>query len=293
MKYEKFLLNNVAKMENKTAVIIGATGSLGNELCEYLLKLKANIIITTRNKQKGEDLIKELNKKYPAGNISCLELDLSSVSSTLEFIHKLIFMSVDYLVFSAGIYHLEKQMIDDKYERHYLVNYLNQMRIIESLCQKIKERRGKIIVVGSIAARFAKLDFNDIMSINCQNKTHIYARSKKLLMTHCAYLNRHGFPIYLVHPGISATSLFDESKGGFGKKFNKIIVPIMRKIFISPAKAALSIVYAFTNEVPYGYQVGPRGLFNIYGYPKVYKLHRNILDVSMQSRINTSYQINK
>ncbi len=282
-RYYKFVDNNIPSLEGKNVMIIGATGSLGGSLCDYLLRLKANLLITMRNKVKGEKLVARLKEKYPDSNISLFDLDLASISSCKSFIENSLKLDIDYLVLSAAVYHLKRTMVENDFEIHFLTNYVNQLRIVEALKDNIKNRNGKIIMVGSISYRFSKENFDDIMSLKVINKTKVYARSKRLAMIHCSYLKSTGYPLVLAHPGVSPTGLFNA--GGFGKLFNILIVPIMKLIFMSPKKAALSILYAFGKDVKEGYQIGPRGLFHVWGYPTVYKLHKSVLDRSKQEDV--------
>jgi hypothetical protein len=143
----------------------------------------------------------------------------------------------------------------------YLTNYL---------CEKLPNLT--IIQTGSISYCFSKLNINDIESLK-KGKTNRYGNSKRLLTLATLKLQeKYNNKLYLTHPGVSTTSLFSSSKGGFGNAFNKVIVPIMKVIFLKPAKAALSI--ALAPSFPYKKEtlLGPRGLFQVWGYPKLHKL---------------------
>ena len=98
----------------------------------------------------------------------------------------------------------------------YLTNYL---------CDKLPELT--VIQTSSISYCFSKLNINDVESLK-KGKTNRYGNSKRLLSLSTLKLQeKYSNKIYLTHPGISTTSLFSSSKGGFGKAFDKIIVPII------------------------------------------------------------------
>ena len=48
-------------------------------------------------------------------------------------------------------------------------------------------------------------------------------------------------------------------------------------------------ILSLFKDVPYGYQVGPRGLFHIWGYPKIYKFARTLKNKNKQEKIVELY----
>ncbi len=285
MKYIKWVNKNIKSLENKTIVITGATGSIGIYTTKYLAYLKANIIIAVRNAKKGNALIEDIKKDFPDCNISMMLVDFSSVESVDNFSNELTNINMDYYITTAGVYHLPETVTKDGLEIHYETNYYNQIRVIERLSKDLP-----IIVVSSISHKKCRIDFNNLMSLGVKNRTKVYGRSKRLLNFHLMNLKNNGYDIRITHPGISATSLFNSEKGGFGKLFNAFIVPIMKILFHSPDKACLSVLLGLNKEVELCKEIGPKGLFNAWGYPKVVKLSKKLLDQEKQIKIIDFYQ---
>ena len=285
MKYIKWVNKNIKSLENKTIVITGATGSIGIYTTKYLAYLKANIIIAVRNAKKGNALIEDIKKDFPDCNISMMLVDFSSVESVDNFSNELTNINMDYYITTAGVYHLPETVTIDGLEIHYETNYYNQIRVIERLNKDLP-----IIVVSSISHKKCRIDFDNLMSLGVKNRTKVYGRSKRLLNFHLMNLKNNGYDIRITHPGISATSLFASEKGGFGKLFNAIIVPIMKILFHSPDKACLSVLLGLNKEVELCKEIGPKGLFNAWGYPKVVKLSKKLLDQEKQIKIIDFYQ---
>ena len=77
MKYTKWVNKNIDRLDNKTVVITGATGSIGISTTMYLAHLNANIIIAVRNSKKGNILIEDVKRLYPEVNISMMIVDFS------------------------------------------------------------------------------------------------------------------------------------------------------------------------------------------------------------------------
>ena len=271
MKYIKWVNKNIKTLENKNVVITGATGSIGIYTTKYLAHLKANIYIAVRNSKKGINLIEDIKKDYPECNINMMIVDFSSIESIDNFINELQSIKIDYYISTAGVYHLPESITKDGLEIHYETNYFNQIRVIEGIGKDIP-----ILVVSSISHKKCREDLDNIMSLGVKNRTKVYGRSKRLLNYHLLALKEEGYDIRITHPGVSATSLFASEKGGFGKVFNAIIVPLMKIIFHSPDKSSLTLLYALNEEVEIGKEIGPRGLFAVWGYPKVLKLSNKL-----------------
>ena len=284
MKYIKWVNKNIKSLENKTIVITGATGSIGIYTTKYLAYLKANVIIAVRNAKKGNLLIEEIKKDFPDCNISMMLVDFSSIESVDNFSNELAKINMDYYITTAGVYHLPETVTKDGLEIHYETNYYNQIRVIERLNKDLP-----VTVVSSISHKKCRIDFDNIMSLGVKNRTKVYGRSKRLLNYHLVNLKNKGYDIRITHPGISATSLFASEKGGFGKLFNLFIVPIMKLIFHSPDKASLPVLLGLNEEVEVCKEIGPKGLFNAWGYPKVVKLSKKLLDEQKQTKIIEYY----
>ena len=83
--YEKWIQKNTHLLTNNLAIVVGATGSIGKEIVDYLLMLKAKVVIGARNISKAEAMKNQLLLKYPDGKIYIEYLDISSLSSIDKF----------------------------------------------------------------------------------------------------------------------------------------------------------------------------------------------------------------
>ena len=75
--YDKWIKKNTHLLTNQLAIVIGATGSIGKEIVDYLLMLKAKVIIGARNLDKAEALKNQLLLKYPDAKIYIEHIDIS------------------------------------------------------------------------------------------------------------------------------------------------------------------------------------------------------------------------
>lgn len=284
-KYFRYIDKNIKDLSNKVILISGATGSIGSSLCIYLSKLNNELILLARNVKEGEKLKEKLKVYKNKVEIIYFDyLDKDSLIKTLDLIKNL--AKVDLFINVSGIYHQTYQLIDNV-EKTYIVNYLAPSFFITELL-KINPNL-KIIVVTSLTANVSiKKDINIneglneyINSLNkIQNKTKRYALSKHLLMSYLSFLiDSKNAQINFAHPGVSCTNLFNKKNKAYFPLFYYIAPPLMKLLFMSPDKAALSILYACSiSTLKDNKRIGPRGLFHAWGYPKVYNFNDEIID---------------
>ena len=284
-KYENYFLNKSISYEGKTVAITGATGSLGFYIAYFVLLKGAKIILVGRNYKKLEETKNKLLENFGNSDIRCLICDASKIEDSIQLAKDLVNAQIDYLFNNAGCYHLPVKMVG-KYDITYITNFVSPIYLTQYLCKKLPNL--VVIQTASLSYRFTKLNLNDIQFIKKDDKTKRYGSSKRLLILSSLKLQKElNNKIYLTHPGVSTTSLFSSSKGGFNNVFNKTIVPIMKVIFMKPEKAALSIVLAPSIEYKKETLIGPKGIFQVWGYPKEHKLEFGSFKKFEQNGIET------
>lgn len=292
-KYFKRIDENVINIKNKTVLLNGATGGIGSSLATYLSYLNNDLYLLVRNISEGKKLKEELGSKFH-NKITVIYfdyLDENSIQNTVDLVKNL--ANLDYFVNVSGIYHQKYELID-KIEKTYLVNYFRPSYLISEIL-KIKPQT-KIIVVSSLTST-TKLkkkktllqDQNSYLATlnNIKNKTKRYAVSKHLLSSYLLYLKEtNNSNITLSHPGIAVTKLFDKKNKAYNKLFYIFTPAIMKLIFMDSAKASLSILKAIDCDyTPFKKWIGPRGLFHSWGYPKIYNLKKNLLNLDENRKI--------
>ena len=99
-------LEDLFTLQNKSALIIGGAGLLGSEICDAFAELNAQIIIASRNSEKGMELIEKLRLKYPDLKAHSLKVDITKnqsikslmkVSSSNPVIFSLVLSSINIL----------------------------------------------------------------------------------------------------------------------------------------------------------------------------------------------------
>ena len=278
--YEKWIKNNTHLLTNQIAIVVGGTGSIGKEIIDYLLYLKAKVIIAARNVNKAEGIKKQFLLKYPDAKIYVEYLDLSNLESIDKFqleIDKK-YPKADIFINNAGVYHLPKSLSKDGYEIHFATNTLGNFYLAKKILYDMKEN-AKMVFVGSLSANFYKINFEDVQQLHCKNKMKVYAVSKRFMIANALSLKQtlanHSIDLNIVHPGVCATELFTKSHS---KLFNLIVYPLMQLIFHSPKKASLNIIKGLFVETKENEWIVPGGLFGVWGYPKIEKMKKILYD---------------
>lgn len=284
--YNDYVLKNCGGIKDKTIVVTGADGSIGEYICYYCLLLGAKIIMAVPAVNKGEAIANKLKKTFPNAIIEVKYIDLNKLDTIKPFVETIKKYKPSILVNNAGVYHLPKSINSYGIERTFCINYFGPHLLTELMLPIIEKNEGKIVNQCSISTIWkTEIDFNDLDSRKCNKLTKIYGRSKRMVMYDSLRLKRLGKKVDLCHPGASATGLFNSARGGFTKAFGRVVVPLMKMVFMSPSKASLPCIYAITHDLDYGFWCGPRGSSNVWGYPGVQKIKPKLLDEKKQKEL--------
>jgi len=139
-------------LENKKVLITGATGGIGQSLCEKFYKSKSQIICTSSNPERLENL----KKLYGKNNYYYL-LDFANLKSLPQNLKKISedHKDIDVLINNAGITsdNLFLRMNDKQWNEVIDLNLnSNFFTIKEFLPMMIKRRSGSIIGITSVVA---------------------------------------------------------------------------------------------------------------------------------------------
>ena len=137
-------MNNV---ENKKVLIIGGTSGFGLESCKTLLSKGANVIITGRDKEKLENVVKEL--KTISKNIEGKVLDASKEENIKSFFEEI--ENFDYMISMAGGF-MGGGFLDTSYET--IKNAIDEklfvnLKIARYASNKINDNGSLVFTAGS------------------------------------------------------------------------------------------------------------------------------------------------
>jgi len=259
-------------------VITGANGGLGFQATLELARMGMCVVMACRSMDKARDAHSELLAEVPDAEAMLIPLDVSEPESIKEFGRQLAAQvgTLDLLINNAGVVLVPLARNSVGHELHLATNHLGAFALTGTLLPLFRENaEARVVNVGSLAHRFAKLDLDDL---NWEKATYsewkAYARSKLAVLTFTMELDRRlrqtGSDVIALgaHPGFANTnaargSAAFTSRNAFYKWFSdKVIEPL---IPVAPL-AARSIVHAASAEcVVGGDYYGPTGLLETRG----------------------------
>ena len=266
MNTYKWIDKNCKSLKGKTVAITGSTGGIGKWLCDYILYLGASLILLDRNPQKQQALHQKLIAKYPRAEIALFTLDLENEASVFSACEKLKVLPIDIFLHNAGAYSIPRKVCKSGFDNVFQINFLSPYYIVHQLLPSLRERGGKVVVVGSIAHNYSKSDPKNPDFKNIKAASLVYGNAKRYLMfsLYEMFKNEDKASLSVAHPGITFTNI----TAHYPKLIFALIKHPMKFIFMPPKVAALSILKALFLDCGYKQWVGP-SLFDVWGLPKL------------------------
>jgi NAD(P)-dependent dehydrogenase (short-subunit alcohol dehydrogenase family) len=231
-------------IRGKTCMITGATSGIGRASALELGKMGAKLILVCRNRERGEELVREIQR---AGN-SEVELMIADLESQAQ-IRK---VAADFLATkkplhvlmnNAGIFNMKRKTTGDGLEEVFAVNHLAYFMLTLLLLDRIKESApARIINIASDLHQRAKVKFDDLGGERSYGGMSSYGQSKlaNVLFTYelARRLAGTGVTVNCVHPGAVATNLASNN-GGLVSAAWKLVGTFMK----SPESGASTQIY--------------------------------------------------
>lgn len=223
--------NQLPELSGATYVITGGNSGIGFEAARMLGEAGGNVVLACRSMEKARAAASALVKRTK-GTVGVVELDLSdlaSVRSAAEVVRR-DHPPIDGLINNAGVMQTPKRKTNDGFELQFGTNHLGHFLWTSRLMDRVEAAAGRVVVVSSIAHRFARIHFDDLMLERSYVPSKAYFQSKLANLMFAFELDRRleaeGCKAICVacHPGYAATRLQYTGPG-----------------------AVLNVVYLFTN----------------------------------------------
>ncbi len=274
-----------ADLSDKTYVITGTSSGIGTVIAYELAKRGAQVIAGNRNVAKAEKAMAEFKRSSDdLSGLRILQLDISSMQSVREFAEVVNadpnITHINGLLLNAGIMALptRKESVDG-FELQMATNVLGHHLLTSLLMPKIQLATRAVVVSTSSSASSTVSDKRIWDDLNTEKKYdawEVYGLSKIAAVQFRDGLRKiikdakleDKIHAYSTHPGLTATPLFDVSRGLFATVFRSIKGVFM----MDPAQGALSTLRATVDEsLPDGSFIGPGGITGMTGNPKIIK----------------------
>lgn len=266
MSITRWLQKNTTSLAGKTVAVSGATGGIGQELCRHLAALGASLILLDRNTEKSKALGASLLARFPTLSVEYLRVDMTEMDSVRAAADALAPRPLDYLILNAGAYAIPRTLTREGYDNVFQINFVAPYYLARRLLPTLRARGGRVVAVGSIAHTYSKTDPRDVDFRTRRRASLVYGNAKRHLMYALTKEAKEG-GVAIVHPGITQTNI----TAHYPKPIWLLIKYPMRLIFMSPKKAALSVLAGVFSPCGEGEWLGPR-LFDVWGYPSKKRL---------------------
>ena len=227
--------NPTTKLTNKTVIVTGATGTIGKAIVKHLLRLDATVIVAVRNTEKARRVFKDKA-------VIIEQLDIGDEKSIDDFVKRMDGWEIFALINNAGT-------LSGSADTIIKTNFVGTMTLTKKMLPSV----GRVVFQSSLAA-------------NSKRKNWVYGRSKRLL--NCAVIQMNNPKLILAHPGVTGSEIIRrlwKPLYWFTRFWQSIV-------FHSPRTAALGVIYGLFVDVPNDSWLVPRGLFGVWGKPKIKKL---------------------
>ena len=203
-------------MPNQIAIVTGAYGGLGSELCRQLAESGIALVLIDRNAEKSKRFANELNERQDGVVKATYAVDLADHSDIKRLTSTLLsaFPRIDYLFNNAGVLTETLQFSHHSNELHFEVNTLAPLQLIDQMRPALKAA-GRAIVVNTsagIALGAKELDWDELIKPKTFKKLYgPYVNSKEALNVITAALGRElaseGIIVRNADPGPNKTQL--------------------------------------------------------------------------------------
>ncbi|HOF76487.1 MAG TPA: SDR family NAD(P)-dependent oxidoreductase [Bacteroidales bacterium] len=252
----------------KTAVVTGADGGMGREICRSLLDNGYSLIMACLLPEAAMPFFRELQEKYiyPGGSLSIrmLQLDLASFASVRSFASALEGTIINRLIHNAGILPLSTRLTEDGYDMISQVNYRAPLYLTRLLIPQLEMGSATEDGARIIFTLSCTVDFGLIFRLRPSFLTHVpktwagrvirYSHTKQALyyasLSLAEKLKGQGIQVVSADPGAVNTPLVT---------MNNFLDPLVniffRPLLSSPAKGASTAIWLATAgelSQPYG-----------------------------------------
>lgn len=284
---------DIPSQTGRTAVVTGA-GGLGFETALALARAGSEVIIASRNLQKGGEAVAKIQARAPAATVSFELVDLASLKSVADFATRLAARrpTLDLLVNNAGVMRPPERMeTEDGFELQLGTNYLGHFALTAHLMPMLRRGRApRVVTLSSIAAGRGAIDFDDLQAKHRYAPMPVYSQSKLACLMFAFELQRRsdaggwGVASLAAHPGLSRTDLIRNAPGAQGRM--PVAFRLARLMFQSAAQGALPTLFAATaQEAEPGAYFGPKNQSETRGPPALCKIPSQAADKGAAERL--------
>lgn len=280
--------------QNGRSVVVTGAGGLGYEDALALTRAGASVVIAGRNPQRGAHAVAAIKHAVPDAKVRFGKVDLASLDSIARFAAQLSQEqdNLDLLINNAGVMTPPKRHeTSDGFELQFGTNYIGHFALTAHLLPLLKRGDSpRVVTLGSIAARNAAINFDDLQAERDYKPMPVYSQSKLACIMFAFELSRRskaggwGVESLAAHPGVARTDLLPN---GAGRSSAAAAARSVLWFMFQPAwQGALPTLFAATApKARDGAYYGPDGMGGTRGYPTEETPPQGALDAAAAARL--------
>jgi NAD(P)-dependent dehydrogenase (short-subunit alcohol dehydrogenase family) len=288
----KWTAEAIPALTGRTFVVTGANSGLGLETTRLLAAKGAHVVMTARDRVKGQAAAARVGQDVPGASLELRLLDLADLDSVRAFARGLRddAVGVDVLINNAGVMMTPQRSTKQGFELQFGTNHLGHFALTGLLLELLANGTDpRVVTVSSTMHKQGKIDFDDLMRTKGYNPNAAYSQSKLANLLFGLELQRRltaaGSPVrsLMAHPGYSATNLQFSGPTGWRKAMMHVGNPLFAQ---KPEIGALPEVRAaVAADAEGGQYYGSAGLFETRGYPELVQPNRLAQDPEIAARL--------
>lgn len=209
-------VHRLPSAEGRIFLVTGGNAGIGYFVAEQLAATGAVVVLGSRDAAKADAAMASIRSRVSGAHVRHLQLDLADLSSLKTAVDMLDFDHLDAVVYNAGVALDDppRRETGDGHELMFGTNHLGHFALTQWLAPLLSAASaGRIVTVGSFAARSERLDLGDLQSVQDYRSKRTYGRSKLAQMCFGFELDRRlravGSTVLSVvaHPGGALDSL--------------------------------------------------------------------------------------
>jgi NAD(P)-dependent dehydrogenase (short-subunit alcohol dehydrogenase family) len=281
---EAWTIESVPYLLGRTVIVTGGNGvprdgrsGLGFHQAHALARAGADVVIASRNVERGGQAVAEISQAAPGAKIRFEVLDLADLASIKAFAARFLDggSKLDILINNAGVMgRKNRETSVDGFERVLATNTIGHFALTAHLMPALKSAASARVVWVSSLRTADHLPLDDLQLERRYDYAAAYDNSKLANLMLAFEMHRRsvegewGVSSLAAHPGVCRTNLIPDGPGLQSREGWRLrMLPFL---FQPPERGAHSILYAAVsaNAAPGGF-FGPTGMGGLRGTPGV------------------------
>jgi NAD(P)-dependent dehydrogenase (short-subunit alcohol dehydrogenase family) len=274
-------LSDIPDQAGRTVLVTGTTlGGLGHHTALELARRGARVVLAGRNPARLDETQQAIRADVPTARVERLEVDLSDLASVRRAGKAATALGpIDVLINNAGVMGTSRQVTSDGLDLQLATNHFGPFLLTGLLLpQLLASQDATVVAVSSTMHRVARSAplADPHVHRGRYARWRIYGQTKLANLLFTYELDRRaraaGLPLRALaaHPGFAGTHLaangqYGRSSGGVAT----ILDAAVKAVSQPAAHGAWPVLMAATAELPGATYVGPGGLGEMGGHPRV------------------------